>query len=344
MDDADLTISVVIPTKDRTVELMETLASLIAQKHHPLEVILVDDSVANDVCAVSKEMEPSFSEAGIEFIFITGAGKSLTQARNQGWVAARGDIVLFLDDDVSLDQGYIDAILDAFRDDAAVLGVQGLIVNAPFSRKQNLIRRIFAQSHYRTGSCIMLPSFKPVYPLDPEGRLPAQHLSGCNHAYRRHVMDEGGFDQNLIRYGMGEDMDLSFRVWSRHKGSLVLEPKARVRHMVSPSARLPGPAYVLMRSAYHRYLHAKNLGNDVQHRLQLWRSLSFYHLEALARLWSQRRELDPAIDALRTLMWAEGVCWRYRRELASCDVEGINRIILDAAENGIGRVQCRSSK
>jgi glycosyltransferase involved in cell wall biosynthesis len=86
-------ISVVIPTKNRHVLLVEALASILRQSLQDFEIIVVDDGVgAADVVAGSFAGAPAIRCAD-------NAGAGQVRARNLGVALAQGEIVAFLDDD-----------------------------------------------------------------------------------------------------------------------------------------------------------------------------------------------------------------------------------------------------
>jgi len=102
------TISVVIPTHDRRETLALAAASVSSQSEPPLEIIVVDD------CS-DPPVEPSWLEGA-------GAGSALrllrldspsgaNRARNLGLSSAKGDWVLFLDDD----DVFLPGKLEAYR-------------------------------------------------------------------------------------------------------------------------------------------------------------------------------------------------------------------------------------
>src|SRR5690348_12119995 len=113
-----LTVSVIIPTKNRAADLARTIDTLLQQTVQPLELIIVDQSP-----------EPTFTrKIVIPVVCIhdpTLSGASV--ARNVAMDRAQGDIWLFLDDDVLLEHDFIEEILKAYDDN--VTGVSGIITN-----------------------------------------------------------------------------------------------------------------------------------------------------------------------------------------------------------------------
>lgn len=91
-----LRCSVVVTTWQRPMLLKDTLASLLEQSYPDFEVVVVCDGEDAEVRAIAAEYE---REARIRWIYHPD-NRGLPAARNTGAREARGDIVLFLDDDV----------------------------------------------------------------------------------------------------------------------------------------------------------------------------------------------------------------------------------------------------
>jgi glycosyltransferase involved in cell wall biosynthesis len=87
-------VSVVIPTFGRAEQLASALASVAAQTHRAVEVVVVDDGSAADDAA---EIAEHVARNGARLIRQENRGPAV--ARNAGWAAARGEYVAFLDSD-----------------------------------------------------------------------------------------------------------------------------------------------------------------------------------------------------------------------------------------------------
>lgn len=86
-------VSVVLPTYHRPVLLARALASVLAQRHPPLEVIVVDGGADEETA----RLLTAWPDDRVRHLRADGGGD--VAARNTGIRAASGDAVAFLDDD-----------------------------------------------------------------------------------------------------------------------------------------------------------------------------------------------------------------------------------------------------
>src|SRR3954467_15183072 len=101
-------ISIVVPTRNRADRLRALLASLAEQQAPPFEVIVVDNASEDDTLAAVADAD-SAEDAHIRGIHLPQPmGPAI--ARNRGWRAARGRLIVFTDDDVVARPGWLSAI------------------------------------------------------------------------------------------------------------------------------------------------------------------------------------------------------------------------------------------
>jgi glycosyltransferase involved in cell wall biosynthesis len=86
-------ITVVIPTYKRPQGLYRALASVTSDKSDDQEVIVIDDDPELSAVGVVAQFQ------GVRYFAKRGFEKGLSQSRNMGIQLARGDYILFLDDD-----------------------------------------------------------------------------------------------------------------------------------------------------------------------------------------------------------------------------------------------------
>lgn len=86
------TVSVVIPCWNAERWIEDALRSVAAQRHAPLEVIVIDDA------STDRSIE-RVRASGVPVVLVQGPGGNAAIARNLGIEAARGDWIAFLDAD-----------------------------------------------------------------------------------------------------------------------------------------------------------------------------------------------------------------------------------------------------
>lgn len=107
----EVSVSVVVPTRDRTTRLLLTLTALAHQTldRERFEVILVDDAPERGAVAQVLSAGP----AGLPIRSVATGGRGVACARNTGAGLARGEVLLFLDDDTLATAGLLEAHLAA---------------------------------------------------------------------------------------------------------------------------------------------------------------------------------------------------------------------------------------
>ena len=187
-------VSLVICTRNRPVLLAETLASIAAGDHVPSELIIIDQSDAHTPPA-----PPYPAGTPCELRYLHSRTRGLAAARNEGIHAARHPVVVFTDDDMNMDPGWLGALHAALvqRGERAV--VTG---------------RVLPHGEERPGTFV--PSIRAaVEPGEYVGRVRTDPLTGGSMAAYREALEEmGGFDARLgagTRYPSAEDADLGHR-------------------------------------------------------------------------------------------------------------------------------------
>lgn len=291
-------LSVIIATCDRHEELRRCLHSLARQERLPDEVVIVDAS-----------RQPWQSQEESPFpVRLLRAEPRLTRQRNQGFQASQGDLILYLDDDVELEPGYLAALLAVFEADRTgeVGAATGRITNVsrpgwryPLRSLLWLFNRLFQLPDLGSGR-FRLSGF-PTFPYHREEICDVEVLSGCNMAFRRQVLQQFRFDEHLPGYGYMDDDDMARRV-SRHYRCLYV-PQARLAHWSAPKPRSRLRAHKRTLAQIHAYLLHKNLPRSFRHRLAFAVSLLGLVIAALiverspAGAWGI---VEGLLDARRT--------------------------------------------
>jgi hypothetical protein len=222
---------VVICTRNRPDDLARALA--LSQECSPGIAMLVADASDEPHDVTVKDVASHFPTCELLF-----CAPGLARQRNQAldWVRReRPDIqvVHFIDDDTEPLTGYFAAIESVFAREPDVGGVGGVVVGEKPPRFL-LIKRAVGLSSPKAG--VVLASGQSTMPYIEEW-LPStpQRLPGCAMSYRLSHIAQLAFDNRLEGYSYGEDVYFSFALSETHR--LAVEPRARVRHRLSPANR-----------------------------------------------------------------------------------------------------------
>lgn len=258
------------------------------------EVVVVDNNCGQPLRGVVagsvKRGEPSVR-------LVEERLQGLSHARNAGITAARGDLLLFLDDDAIPAAGWVSAYLGFFRDHPEALCAGGPTVfdeayfrDLPDSHRP-LLRAI-------GGNNVAYETVRPMRPM--------RHPGGGNLAFRRSVFERyGRFDPNFGRRAGGlvseEDTDL-VRRFSADGHRCFFVPGALILHR---------PQWALWSA--ERLLERARRAGESQGRL-LWEHagrLSHARLFSVAALrygsaWLRRAlTSDPAVRMIQSYRLTE---------------------------------------
>lgn len=110
-------VSVVVPTYNRSALLRSTVNSVLNQDTQvPFDVVVIDNNSSDDTRDVVQSLMESHP-GRVHYVFERKQGNA--HARNRGVEEARGSIIAFVDDDVTVDTNWVTSlktILDSRRD------------------------------------------------------------------------------------------------------------------------------------------------------------------------------------------------------------------------------------
>ena len=181
-----MNISVAIPTYLREQVLLDTIGQVRALHRVPREILVVDQTPSHDK-RTEIELNVLAAEGKIRWLRLDKP--SIPAAMNRALLAARGEVVLFLDDDVELISEIVAAHAAAHRDKAATL-VAGQVIQS-------------WQTVLDDGE----PSFAGGRQEDPDAFLfnssrrcwIARFMGGNFSVNRDAAIAIGGFDENFVR-------------------------------------------------------------------------------------------------------------------------------------------------
>lgn len=222
-------VALVICTKDRPDDLRRALDSVKIQTRLPDQVVIVDGSTTG----ATAEMVPQIRNLFVCDLVYRRTQPGLTRQRNVAIseINPEMEFAMFIDDDVELQQDYVEKVIETFERFPEALGVGAAILNqTKITRKLDLVLGLDA----RDGGRVLSNGFNTMRVLaEEEG--PVEWLSGCSMSFRTSVFKSCGFDETRQGNSLGEDVDFSMRV--RQFGDLIWTNRTGLIHHVSPINR-----------------------------------------------------------------------------------------------------------
>jgi len=293
--------SAVIATADREIHLAEMLVTFENQTHPFNEIVIADGSATR----LTKQVVMDWASR-LPLLYIKCSKKGAAEQRDEGTKRSFGDIIFFLDDDVLLEQYFVEEIMAVFeRDDAAqVGGVSGTITNQTYGRPSRIT------SFYL---CIMAGGHRDRYDGTVIGPginlLPADE--GCDErfvdwmpssvcAYRRNVFEKvGGFGKLFHGYSMCEDLHLSSRV--ARQWVLVNTRRARLFHKDLGAKTHEDWREIGRMSVANRWVVVRDVldGATKINMIKLVVSLLFWWATAIRAVWAGQEPSKVAWNRMR---------------------------------------------
>lgn len=210
--------SVIICTRDRTEDLRRCLDGLLATVGADVEVLVVDNAPSDGQTATLVARYP--------VRYVREPRPGLSWARDCGARAASGEVLAYIDDDVVVEPGWLEALLESFRD-PTVAAVSGLVMPLEMeTASQELFEH--HQGFWRRGFMRREASAVSLSPLGA-GALGA----GACMAFRRRLVTDLGFFRVELGAGTparaGEETYALYRLMSLGY-RIVYHPAAMVWH------------------------------------------------------------------------------------------------------------------
>jgi cellulose synthase/poly-beta-1,6-N-acetylglucosamine synthase-like glycosyltransferase len=195
-------VSVVVAAYNAESTLHDCLSWLARLNYPRYEVIVIDDGSADRTPEIVRQH-------GVRAVHVPNGG--LSRARNLGIEMAKGSIVAFVDSDAHPDINWLFYLVWSLEEQNAA-GVGG--------------PNILPDGAGFTEACVDCAPGNPTHVLLDDER--AEHLPGCNMAYRKDALLEiGMFD--VTHRAAGDDVDVCWKLLARGR-TLAFSPSAIVYH------------------------------------------------------------------------------------------------------------------
>ena len=207
-------ISVILPTYRRETLLCQTISEVLKQKYPDFELIVLDQSLSHEAITETflKKHHNSFRYYHLEKPHVVAAC-------NKAVEYAEGEILLFIDDDISIPDNKLLERHARNYEDSMIGGVAGKILDAA-----NPI-----ESTYNSNSFNWKWGFLQTS-CDHNIRTETVTAQGANMSFRKSaVLEVGGFDENYDGNAFRWETDFCYRL--KKAGYITLfDPDALVLH------------------------------------------------------------------------------------------------------------------
>lgn len=229
--------SIIIPSFNRATLLEDALASLLAldSPYDAYEIIVVDNGSTDNTKGLVDAAITSHPSHRLRYFYEPIPG--LLAGRHRGALEAKGATLVFVDDDIEADPGWLAAIMDTFKDpDVHLVGGRNLPKYG--SNPPDWLESFWNRNdhHNVCGYLSLLDLGDKAMEIDPG------YVWGLNFSIRKTTLFElGGFHPDCIPKYLQRfqgDGESGLTTKAKVKGlKAVYEPKALVYHHV-PSERL----------------------------------------------------------------------------------------------------------
>ncbi|AOG03386.1 glycosyltransferase [Bosea sp. RAC05] len=242
MTSPDQSLSIAICTRNRPASVALTLSHIWRQARHlgtGVEVILVDDGEIEDATVEAWAMDAVVAGATLRYLRKSPDMRGLYESRKLAVLEASSEIVLFLDDDVTIGRNYLSRVLNTFADNPDIAGVGGvdqLSLPAGQGGLGEAFARLFLMSSGDPGklSASGMNYSQAMWRLQADA-FASEFLHGCNMAFRRSALLRLPDMSWLTGHSPCEDLVLSYE--ASRWGKLVVDPNLRVYHLAIEGGR-----------------------------------------------------------------------------------------------------------
>jgi glucosyl-dolichyl phosphate glucuronosyltransferase len=244
-----MSISCIVPTLNRSALLRNALRSLINQNvsQNLYEILVIDNGSTDDTKKVSHQIIGETPDRDIRYIFEPEPG--LLAGRHRGVLEAKGELLVFVDDDIEATPGWLQSIFETFKSPLVqIAGGRNLpkFEVEPPAWLESFWDATRAGGRF-CGWLSLLDLGESEVEIDPT------YVWGLNLAIRKRALhDLGGFHPDLIpqelqRFQGDGEIGLMMKARSRCYRA-VYQPKATIYHII-PASRMT-PEYFERRAFY----------------------------------------------------------------------------------------------
>jgi len=219
-------VSVIIANWNGAKHLRLCLPSLASQSYKPLEIIVVDGCSCDDSAEVARSH-------GVRWLPLE-KNLGLAPSLNRGAMIAKGDLLLFANNDMRFDPRFVAALVEPLEEDDEIFATDGMQFSWDGTIRGHLAARLRNFRRRPDYSTELVPGLY-FYQQEKTDRSPVFMASAACMMVRRTFFEElGGFDDRLpLGY---EDVEICWRAWVHRRKTLYV-PGAICWHHVGGSVR-----------------------------------------------------------------------------------------------------------
>jgi glycosyltransferase involved in cell wall biosynthesis len=230
----NLLISVIIPTYGREEALRDSIVDVLKQDYSNYEVLVIDQT-AQHKPEIQAYLQEQATAGKIKWFRLDWA--SLPGARNYAVRRSSGEIILFIDDDVQLQPGFLAAHAKNYIDHPEVGAVAGRVFDR-MKMADAAQGKTQGDGVYKTIEYLPPQAMDPgiawyfidlVHTVKPQQVLTAR---GCNMSFRREIFTKHNlhFDERFRGSAVREESDFCLRI--RKTGYKIwYDPEAHLVHL-----------------------------------------------------------------------------------------------------------------
>jgi len=219
-------VSVIIVNWNGANHLRVCLPSLASQSFKALEIIVVDNHSSDGSAEVARSL-------GVCWLPLE-RNLGLAPALNRGAAIARGDLLLFVNNDMRFDPGFVASLVEPLERDEEVFATDGMQFNWDGTVHEHLAARLTNVPRRRDSSAEVVPGLYFYQQEKTEEARVFMASAACMMVRRTFFEKLGGFDCRLP-YGY-EDVEICWRAWV-HRWKTLYVPNAICWHRVGGSVR-----------------------------------------------------------------------------------------------------------
>lgn len=289
---AEKLVSIIIVTWNGKKHLQKCLSSVFQQRYKHFEVIVVDNNSTDGSIEYIKKYFPHVK------LILNKENFGFAQANNIGYRYARGEFILFLNNDTKVTPTFLLELVKVLEKDKSIAGVQSKI---HFMDDPKLLDTV--GSYFTPTGFLYHYGFAKLDGKKYREQINIYSAKGAAMLFRKNVLDKVRVNNEIYdsRYfAYFEETDLCHRVWLAGY-RIVFCPISKIYHKVGATSSTLDNSFVQYHSFKNRIdSYIKNLGVN-----NLFKILTVHLIlcEGIAVMYLFRKKLNMTWAIQKAIMW-----------------------------------------